>query len=430
MRYDESSQYNQDVPLPKEGSWTIHSIKCTDPSPVHVTRYDNNWELLWTGQKSGRVTSYAPTKFDVTTIDGEIMKPMVSFIAAPDAIIDIISVPSMSDSIIVVSESHISFFKVGGYRYYSSTLQDLLAWSGRDRETSNKFSAVCNVNSFNNYTQVYDNHLFLCTDGTMIIHWDLATSATAIIDGVAPSTSCSTNGNVVVVGGFDGKIRIYDSRFRSHKILSTLDAHTGPVSDACLLSDGTTVVSCGHFDRLKSSFTQQPSIQDYMMDPLVKMFDLRSSKLVGSMSMTLSSPRKLSIFPQANQTDSLVMVSSSGVLQINELSSRKGYTAASDVGQLITFPLAKHFHVSSLAVSSTGHFITCGSDAGVVMKLALVLSQKQVGSVNASAVPFLFPNKGKSYPYRSLSEQSFASSLVLKKDPLLVMQLILLVILS
>eukprot|EP01035_Chromulina_nebulosa_P017273 gene17273-22807_t len=221
------------------------------------------------------------------------------------------------------------------------------------------------------------------------------------------------NHHFTAVGCSDGKIRILDGRLRTNKIINVIDGHTGPVSDISLRPDDVTMISCGYLDRLVSNQSNYSSPQN-VPDPLVRVFDLRMSKAMSTLTMTVSTARHVKFIPYSahtvfNDQPLVLMASSSGVLQIN---------AMTKIIQVLTFPMqSKKETITALSVASSGNLLTAVSSSGYILQYALGLSHGHANSVNERVAHMYIPNQPKVELSIPLNSPSAASSYVLRPHP-------------
>jgi WD40 repeat protein len=426
-----------------DASWTIQLGEYVDQQAVSSVAYDGSREVLWCGLKSGRVVGYRyafdylPAVSPASSAAEQGIYPqlqrVISYKSSHENVLQLLTLAA--DRLIVVAESEINVHATGGVRLFGVKVDQLVKSSNRRVDCSNaKITSSCLVlpndqSIMRDEMSSLSSFLVLGLDQNMIVHWDMNTSNSkasnqvALIDTPAPATVIRSNGNVILVGGKDGKVRVYDNRFRSNKVIGTLDAHTGPVGDIAVHSGGILVLTCGFFDRLIPSTTNPQSTSNYMSDPLVKIFDLVSSKLVGSMTMTISTPRRLLMIPSAWNpgVDRVMMISASGMVQINDIGS--AVRPDSSPGQLLTLPMSsKYDHISAVAASATGCLVACGSSLGNMLQLSVDISEhQQYPTIHPTPIQLTIPsiNPPPATRHLRINDPAIASSyLTLQYDGL------------
>ena len=102
-------------------------------------------------------------------------------------------------------------------------------------------------------------------------------------DVVSPVISVQNNGHVIAVAGVDGNIRLIDGKLRSNKIIATIEAHTGSISDMHLQANGTgagdmrNLITCGLSKRVINPYDTNSPFQ-YTVDTQARLFDLRTQR--------------------------------------------------------------------------------------------------------------------------------------------------------
>eukprot|EP00595_Chromulina_sp_UTEXLB2642_P001055 CAMPEP_0196767966 /NCGR_PEP_ID=MMETSP1095-20130614/42179_1 /TAXON_ID=96789 ORGANISM="Chromulina nebulosa, Strain UTEXLB2642" /NCGR_SAMPLE_ID=MMETSP1095 /ASSEMBLY_ACC=CAM_ASM_000446 /LENGTH=986 /DNA_ID=CAMNT_0042136881 /DNA_START=191 /DNA_END=3151 /DNA_ORIENTATION=- len=173
------------------------------------------------------------------------------------------------------------------------------------------------------------------------------------------------------------------------------------------------MITCGYLDRLVANQSNYSSPQN-VPDPLVRVFDLRMSKAMSTLTMTVSTARHVKFIPSSahtvfNDQPLVLMASSSGVLQIN---------AMTKIIQVLTFPMqSKKDTIAALSVASSGNLLTAASSSGYILQYALGLSHGHANSVNERVAHMHIPNQPKLDLSIPLNSPSAASSYVLRPHP-------------
>lgn len=244
---------------PPEGVWVEHS---TMPSysnrAVTVLEYDPNLELLWAGYDDGRVASFAMTTASTAPSEGgydSVQPQRYSSFASSDDAAPITQLVPLASCVAAVSTNAIRMHTAGGLtlgRLCSIPHHDPTAAAGSPMFTC--AAALRPSQALVTAHNVGPTHLIVGTDSSAAYAYDLnifGGEPLLVYDtGSAAATVCVRASDAhLALAGADGKVRLMDTRLRSTGVQHTLDAHSGPVRDVCLLPDGVTMLTCGVISR-------------------------------------------------------------------------------------------------------------------------------------------------------------------------------------
>jgi len=397
--YDPNAYDPNDVQLPVEGQWmeqsTILSPAEYEPNrrtknyTVQSLEYETHREILWASYESCRVTSYLID--NSTNEEWNRNSRYSSFTVSDNSLNQIIS---ELNYIVSVAPDKIGLHSDGGLIIGQYNMPKV-----HEANDSLIFSCATLLKPSGALVTSTDidgpTHLIAATSSNYIFAFDMRImdKPPQLTFNVGCATTCirTSNGSkYIVAGGSDGKIRLLDGRLRNANVIQVFDAHSGPVRDFCLQTDGNLMISCGFISRSVNATDSKPSAQN-INDPLVKVFDLRNNRLLNPLTMSVSSASFVRFVPSyiGDGTSSALLVAESGILQICDI---HGKHLAST--QVLYAPLAdRREKISSVAVSSSGQLLCIGTTSGMICQYAVGLQDISIVSkVNVMSQPFVAPS--------------------------------------
>jgi WD40 repeat protein len=406
--YDQQGGYEQqeelEVPILQEGQWSEHSTiaspsmydsrKSRDQVSHSVVslQYDPYREVLWSGYESGRTSSYKVntlTSHEWRSAEVDPIQRYSSFLSSGEKNCQIIPI---NEFVLSVGEKGIRMHSDGGMNIGKFKAPELCDDEAMGVSSSTGSFSCATLfrppGQLMTSDDIGPTHIIAGTNSRFVHGYDLrmlnniGAEPMVSFDTQAPTTCIqnSSSGLNIICGGSDGKIRLLDGRLRSQRIQHTLDAHSGPLLDMCVQPDGIMMMTCGLIGRAVNPHDKKSPV-NYVADPLVRVFDLRMNRQLPSVSMSMSNPVFAKFIPSTNEhhraTPSIVLGGSSGIVQVCAINPERGMDQSNV--QILYVPLTdRKDKVTSLAISSSGEFISAGTTNGHISQYSICKGYNQV----------------------------------------------------
>ncbi len=263
--------------------------------------------LLSSGNASGRIQSFlSGTDYydDPPQQADMLMAPRrySSFKFGKDPIVNIHPLDIL---VMIVSTREVKVHSKGGIKRFNVTQADVLAkedWpispsSTPEELKANEYKFTCSTlfrktsNTLTSYelqnqdSWQWPTHVFIGTSTPFAYCFDLnhgnENVPTMKYNTQVASTCVKENGNFIIFGCSDGKVRMYDGRIRNNKCHQTIEAHSGSVFNMSISLSGLMLVSCGLSAKKVNPFDPN-SPAKYHKDPMIRVIDLRVMKSIAA----------------------------------------------------------------------------------------------------------------------------------------------------
>ena len=262
----------------------------------------------------------------------------------------IIGLHPLDTLIIGVSSHECKVYSKGGMRRYNITHATALAsedWplsansSTPEELKANEFKFTCSTlfkrtsNTLTSYdlqnqdTWQWPTHIVIGTSTPFAycfdLNHDVENQAVMKYNTEVASTCVKENGNFIIFGCSDGKIRLYDGKIRNNKCLQSIEVHSGSVFDISVSLNGSLLISCG-LSAKKINPYDPNSPTKYYKDPMIRVTDVRRMKQITSFSLASQTlPKSLRFQYEFSSCcaskmmhyddDTLFVLSTNGVIQ-------------------------------------------------------------------------------------------------------------------
>eukprot|EP01038_Epipyxis_sp_PR26KG_P008947 gene8947-12064_t len=385
---------NKSDPYSRRRNNTIKSVSSIE--------YDYYTDMLWSGTEDGRVTAYSITNLDgiedsFDENDEEIydqtkpfMKKYSSFMASNDCIVKLL--PNQN-CFVSASLNSLQLHSYGGLllgkiKYNFDYLSD----------NSPIGSAYCTCADlirspmYNRISPAFmGTHVMIGTNSEKSFLYDISINHTEPImeyDVKLPSCSIQSNGHQIAVAGMDGNIRLLDGKLRSHRIINTMEAHSGAIQDMFMESDGRIIATCGLSKRAINPYDLNTPY-NFVSDPIVRIFDLRMQKQITPLPIITSiangSVRFVRFIPNSISDDgstsstSVLITTDDGLIHTTVLDSHYNSSTSNgvlsppptDMSKVETFYGPQDMenandYISCVSIAPSGQFIAVGTSTGAI----------------------------------------------------------------
>ena len=408
--YDQGAEIMHAPPAAEPGVWSEQSSFMMDEvnNSVSQLHYDEAYERLWVGNKSGRVTSLL---VETSPASGAIeASRYCSFMSGRDAVVGL---QSVSNFILSTMESQLCMHSNGGLSIAHVSAPEVIGG------TSSSAGFSCSALGRTAGNDMTATHMIAGTKSNFAVAYDLSTfdSPVLTMDVGSPSVCLRENGYYTAVGCEDGKVRLLDGRLRSSKTVRTLQAHTGPCMDMWLSPNDSILYTCGKIKREINPHDPNSPVK-HSYDPLVKVFDLRMNRQLAPLQMAGSTPhfiRFVAAPPSRGGYGAQIMLSSgNGTIHVSDPNGN-----GSDLQVLYASLSSQRDYVTSVAVSSSGQMLCTGTYSGNVSQFAIGLPVDEASEgqkINFHSADLYMPPAEPKAPMLSLgvNAQILASAYVLK----------------
>ena len=249
----ELPQTDEMLPL---DSWAEHTSFIDEAAAVSAIEYDHVFDMILFGHANGRLSTYSllePRPYQDSDNDVYSAVPELLRYSSCHATRDMIGqILCNQNFIISVGQRGIGMTAHGGTSLGAFsiakcmdpslseadaaaacfTCADLLRDSTIPRGSSSYMASHIITGASNNAAYLFDLNSGI---DVPVMAYDIG----------QPVAKVLSNGFVMTAGCSDGAVRVLDGKFRSQDVLHSIEAHSGPVRDMCLLPDGRTLLTCG-----------------------------------------------------------------------------------------------------------------------------------------------------------------------------------------
>ncbi|KAJ2956748.1 hypothetical protein NQZ79_g7424 [Umbelopsis isabellina] len=344
-----------------ESHWTeVHRTCDNDPTkaaPISSLVWDPYQDLLWTGNDKGRVTSYYAR-------DG--LQRYTSFKGQVDQ--QIRQILPNDRGVVNLSPTSLQMRNRRG----------LVKWNISNEDTRDLHCMTTST--------LGNNELLVAgqQDDLLVVNVNLGTISRKVSGAMNTVVmKKASSSRLICCGSLGGEVTLRDPR--SMKVEQRVQAHTGTLSD--LEVSGNMMLTCGFSNRQGS----------LMVDPLVKVYDIRMSIRALAPIPFPSGPIFLRMHPRLSTT--VFIVSQSGQFQVCDVSNlAMGLHAPA--GQFYQIPTSSY--ITAIDVSSTGETVAIGDASSFVYQY----SDRPDYSINAYSDQLETPDPPQSRPNVLLEDSS------------------------